>query len=214
MSSENSEKDAQREAVPDQQLRLDQALAAEFTDRLVRLQSHSWKAFGLTYGLRGERGREVFQELRDSEHFLFDMLIDITAVDWMDRREPRFDVVYHLLSLKYTHRLCVKVEVSEAAPEVDSVVDVWPAAHFLEREVWDMYGISFRGHENLRRILMYEEFEGHPLRKDYPLRGKQPRVEMRIPELRNTAGDMQREQLVSLPVRQRPSGQEGGGQKN
>jgi len=119
----------------------------------------------------------------------------------MDVREPRFDVVYQLLSIEHLHRLTLKIQVGEDNPEVDSVLDLWPAANFIEREVWDMFGIKFKGHGDLRRILMYEEFVGHPLRKDYPKRAKQPRVPLRIPELRNPSADMNREQLVSLPVR-------------
>ena len=140
------------------------------------------------------------------------MLIDITAVDYLDSREPRFDVVYQLLSLTHHHRLCLKISADEAKPEVESIRSLWEGANFLEREVWDMYGITFRGHGDLRRILMYDEFVGHPLRKDYPLRAKQPRVQMRIPELRNTSPDMEREVLVSLPVR--PGGRKGTGVAN
>ena len=114
-----------------------------------------------------------------------------------------FEVVYQLLSIKNRFRLCLKIEVDEDNPEVESLVPVHPAANFLEREVWDMYGIKFKDHPDLRRILLYDEFVGYPLRKDYPLRGKQPRVELRIPELRDDSADMKREQLVSLPVRQR-----------
>jgi NADH-quinone oxidoreductase subunit C len=88
----------------------------------------------------------------------------------------RFVVVYHLFSLPLKHRLRLEVPVEEAQAEVDSVTSLWAAADWLEREVWDMFGIRFRGHPNLRRILMYEEFVGHPLRKDYPVNKRQPLI--------------------------------------
>ncbi|MCB0345182.1 MAG: NADH-quinone oxidoreductase subunit C, partial [Bdellovibrionales bacterium] len=153
--------------------------------------------------VRKANAADVLKTPRDAPKLAYNMLIEVTAVDWLDKREPRFDVVYQLLSLEHLHRLCIRIEVDEDKPEVDSVVSLWPTANFLEREVWDMYGISFAGHGDLRRILMYDEFVGHPLRKDYPLRGKQPRVPLRIPELRNTAPDMVRSELVSLPSRRR-----------
>jgi len=88
----------------------------------------------------------------------------------------RFAVVYHLFSQPLKHRLRLEVAVEEADPEVDSVTSLWAAADWLEREVWDMFGIRFRGHPNLKRILMYKEFVGHPLRKDYPVNKRQPLI--------------------------------------
>ena len=189
----------QREPEVQQKLR---AALQVFGEKLVTLPNHCWE-FGLTMGLNDADSTEVFRRLKDEPQFSFNMLIDVTAVDWLDHREPRFEVVYQLLSLTHLHRMCVKIQTPEEKPEVGSVVSLWPTANFLEREVFDMYGIRFRGHPDLRRILMYDEFVGYPLRKDYPLRGKQPRVALRVPELRNTADDMRREELVSLPVRQR-----------
>lgn len=90
--------------------------------------------------------------------------------------DARFVVVYHLFSLSLKHRLRLEVPVEEADAEVESVTSVWAAADWLEREVWDMFGIRFRGHQNLKRILMYEEFVGHPLRKDYPVNKRQPLI--------------------------------------
>jgi NADH-quinone oxidoreductase subunit C len=194
---------------PEAQKKLRAALDVLGEMRTV-LPNHGWE-FGLTIGVKPADASAVFRKLKDDPQFSFNMLIDVTAVDWLDRREPRFDVVYQLLSLPHLHRLCVKIQVGEESPEVDSVVALWPAANFMEREVWDMYGITFRGHGDLRRILMYDEFVGHPLRKDYPIRGKQPRVPLRIPELRNTSDDMYREELVALPVRQRMKQSEQAG---
>jgi NADH-quinone oxidoreductase subunit C len=85
-------------------------------------------------------------------------------------------VVYHLFSLSRKHRLRLEVPVEEADAEVDSVTTLWAGADWLEREVWDMFGIRFRGHQNLKRILMYDEFVGHPLRKDYPVNKRQPLI--------------------------------------
>lgn len=90
--------------------------------------------------------------------------------------ECRFEVVYHFYSLTTNLRLRLKVPVTETDPEVDSLTGLWPAADWFEREVWDMFGIRFNGHPNLRRILTYEPFEGHPLHKDYPVNKRQPLV--------------------------------------
>ncbi len=185
------------------QKRLQDNLVKRFGTGITVLEPHRWAEYGLTIGVARETAFSVFKSLKEENDFLFNMLVDVTAVDWMDRREPRFDVVYQLLSISHNQRLQVKVQAPENKPEVDSVLPLWPAANFLEREVWDMYGVSFKGHGDLRRILMYDEFVGHPLRKDYPLRGKQPRVQLRMPELRNDSEDMMREELVSLPVRNR-----------
>ncbi len=88
----------------------------------------------------------------------------------------RFEVVYHFFSVSLNHRLRVKVPVEEADPVVDSLTSLWGSADWFEREIWDMVGVRFRGHPNLKRILMYEEFEGHPLRKDYPVDQRQPLI--------------------------------------
>ena len=90
--------------------------------------------------------------------------------------DARFAVLYHFYSTTHKHRLRLVVPVEEAAPEVDSLTALWPGANWLEREAWDMFGVGFRGHPDLRRILMYEEFDGHPLRKDYPVNKRQPLI--------------------------------------
>jgi NADH-quinone oxidoreductase subunit C len=111
----------------------------------------------------------ILRFLRDDSRCLFWSLIDITAVDWPSR-ERRFDVVYHLLSPKHNSRIRIKVETDEATP-VPSVIAVFPNADWYEREAYDLYGIVFTGHPDLRRILTDYGFEGHPLRKDFPLTG-------------------------------------------
>jgi NADH-quinone oxidoreductase subunit C len=113
--------------------------------------------------------------LRDDPKLEYGFLIDLTAVDFW-KKQPRFEVVYHLFSLNHGYRLRIKVPVGEPDPEVDTVCEVWPVANWFEREVYDMFGIKFAGHPDLRRILMYPEFEGHPLRKDYPIRKRQPLI--------------------------------------
>jgi NADH-quinone oxidoreductase subunit C len=110
--------------------------------------------------------------------FGFDMLLDITAVDW-PAREPRFDVVYHFYSTRDFVRVRLKTRVPAAAPAVDTLVPLYNAARFAERECHDMYGIEFRGNADLRPILLYEGFVGHPLRKDYPKHREQPLVPYR-----------------------------------
>ena len=101
----------------------------------------------------------------------FEMVVDITAVDWLPR-EPRYDVVYQMLSISGGCRMRVKVELPNVdAPEVPSLTSLWPGANWFEREVYDFFGIVFTGHPDLRRILMPDEWIGHPLRKDYPVGG-------------------------------------------
>jgi NADH-quinone oxidoreductase subunit C len=123
---------------------------------------------------------EVLRFCRDEAPLRFDMLMDLTAVDYLaypGREEaPRFEVVYHLYSVPHNHRLRVKAGVEEDDPVVPTAVPLWPIADWFEREVWDMFGLRFAGHPDLRRLLLYEQFEGHPLRKDYPVSRRQPLI--------------------------------------
>ena len=121
-----------------------------------------------------------FRNLRNSPDLDFDVLVDLTGVDYQGR-DPRFDVVYHFLSLQWNHRLRVKIRVPESDVRVHSLSSIWKSANWLEREAFDMVGIHFDGHPDLRRILMYKEFVGHPLRKDYPVDKRQPLTEERDP---------------------------------
>jgi NADH-quinone oxidoreductase subunit C len=105
--------------------------------------------------------------LLETPSLRFNVLTELTAVDYFPR-EPRFEVVYHLLSVPNRRRLRLKVRLADGAP-VPTVQGVWPAAGWFEREVWDMFGVFFDGHPDLRRILMPEDWEGHPQRKDYPV---------------------------------------------
>jgi len=127
------------------------------------------------------RGDPAFQAGREALHGFverlrgegFDTLVLLTGMDnYLD--EPRFEVTYRLRSLARNADVRINVAVPGEDPEVDSITDLYPAANWMEREVWDMFGVRFRGHPNLERILMWEGFEGHPLRKDYPLLGNSP----------------------------------------
>ncbi len=119
-----------------------------------------------------ERGaiREACAILRDDATCPFNYLADLTCVDWYPS-EPRFEVVYHLLSIPTKERVRLKARLDGSSPAIESVTSVWPAAHNYEREVFDLFGIRFSGHPHLERIMMPENWEGHPLRKDYPVEG-------------------------------------------
>ena len=108
--------------------------------------------------------------LRDHPDLTFNMLSDVTAVDWYPS-EPRFEVVYQLLSIPRKSRLRVKVKLASDQTRIGSVISVWQSCNFFEREVFDLFGIEFEGHPFLKRIMMPEDWKGHPLRKDYPVEG-------------------------------------------
>jgi len=116
---------------------------------------------------------EIFRALKFLKEEGFDSLTDITAVDYPER-DLRFEVVYHLYSMKRGERLRIKTLVGEKEPILPSIIKIWKGANWLEREVYDMFGIKFEGHPNLERILLWEGFPGHPLRKDFPLRKDVP----------------------------------------
>jgi NADH-quinone oxidoreductase subunit C len=117
-----------------------------------------------------ENIREAAALLRDHADYPFNYLSDITCVDWYPA-EPRFEVIYHLLSISKKDRVRLKVRLGSASPAVESLTAVWPGANYFEREVFDLFGIRFTGHPYLVRLLMPEDWEGHPLRKDYPVEG-------------------------------------------
>lgn len=121
---------------------------------------------------------EVSRFLKEDSDLHFNFLMDLTVVDYLNQktRYERFEVVYHFYSLKHNHRIRVRALVSETDCTIDSLVSLWVGANWFEREAYDMYGIKFNGHPNLKRILLYEEFVGHPLRKDYPINKRQPLI--------------------------------------
>jgi NADH-quinone oxidoreductase subunit C len=114
--------------------------------------------------------REACALLRDDAECALNFLSDVTCVDWYPA-EPRFEVVYHLLSISKKERVRLKVRLDSSSPAVESITSVWPGANYFEREVFDLFGVRFTGHPYLRRLLMPEDWEGHPLRKDYPVEG-------------------------------------------
>jgi len=154
-----------------------QCLKSRFGDAILDTHERLGEATALV-----ERGWlvEMLLFCRDERALGFDVLMDLTAADYLKYpgREdgPRFEVVYHLYSLPHNHRVRLKVRVDEDDAVVPSAVELWPIANWLEREVWDMFGVHFSGHPDLRRLLMYEEFVGHALRKDYPINRRQPLI--------------------------------------
>jgi len=152
-----------------------QVIAERFPAAVI--SSHAWRGDD-TVVLEREYLVEVCRFLKHDPEMAFNLPVDVCGVDYLGHREPRFEVVYHLYSVTHRHRVRLKVQVPEDDCEVPSVISVWRGVDWFEREAWDMYGVRFAGHPDLRRILMYEEFEGHPLRKDYPQRGYQPLMPM------------------------------------
>ncbi len=144
----------------------------------IVLSSHAYRG-DETIVVDAKKILEVMRTLRDDATLQLNFLVDLTAVDYLGR-EPRFEVVYHLRSMLSGDRLRVKAPLADledgSNPIIDSIAELWATANWFEREVWDLYGIKFANHPDLRRILMYEEFVGHPLRKDYPKEKRQPLV--------------------------------------
>ncbi len=137
----------------------------------------SWASFGMpVLELQVSRLMTVVQRLRTE--FGFTLFLDVTAVDH-PTRQPRFDLVYHFMSAQHRSRIRLKLQVSEEAPVVPTLTGLFGSARYMEREVHDMYGIRFDGNADLRPILLYEGFVGHPLRKDYPMEQEQPIVPYR-----------------------------------
>ena len=141
---------------------------AQFGDDTAVVEAAQWKA--------------VAQYLRDDARLAMDHFIDLTAVHYPQRESGRFEVVLHMRSFDKAHRVRLKARLDiqeDGCAHIDSLADVWEGANWFERECFDMFGVVFDGHPDLRRILMYEEFEGHPLRKDYPADRIQPLVPFR-----------------------------------
>ncbi len=123
---------------------------------------------------------EVARFCHDDPSVDLKLPLSVTCVDYLGQERPRFELVYTLYSIAHKHRLRLKVQLEEANPVAPSVTPVWAGMDYWERYCWDMYGIQFTGRTTeLKRLWMYEEFVGHPLRKDYPLRGRQPRIPQR-----------------------------------
>jgi NADH-quinone oxidoreductase subunit C len=155
------------EGFVDLQQRAEDLIKARFADEIVGVGEHASQKW---IEVKRTRIVEILRTLRDE--LSFDMLMDLTATDWLNQGKPeRFAVVYQLYSLSENGYYRVKAWVPEDDPEIDTVMSLWKAAPFAEREVFDMFGLRFRGHDGLKRILLPDTYPGHPLRKDYPLTG-------------------------------------------
>lgn len=160
-----------------------------FLDRFLKDFKEAIKNWGEFRGqvfvivYKKEKIREIVKYLKD---YGFDHLQMLTCVDYFKKREDfRFEVVYQFYSISKRLSIRIRVLVSEEDPTVDSIVDLYPVANFFEREVFDMFGVRFRGHPNLRRILLPENWKGHPLRKDYPLQPQEkPEEFIKLVELK------------------------------
>jgi len=147
------------------------------SNSLSDLYDRSWDSFGmLVLELPVANILPLVTRLK-REH-TFDLLLDITAIDYPER-EPRFDVVYHLYSSRHGKRIRLKTQVSETEPHIPTLTGLYGSANYIEREIHEMYGIKSTGNNDLRPILLYEGFVGHPLRKDYPIDMEQPIVAYR-----------------------------------
>ena len=145
-----------------------QRIQAQFPEHLIDAR----EAFGeLTLQLRREGIADVCRFLRDDPDLAFDHITDICSVDYPEDEE-RFEVVYHFYSIRKRHRIRVKARLPEEDCTIDSLTGLWRGANFLEREVYDMMGIRFNHHPDLRRILLTDDFDGYPLRKDFPTEGR------------------------------------------
>ena len=146
------------------------ALAVLLAWRPDVVEGAKWDREEFAIVLQREALREGCALLRDDPQTQFNFLSDVTCVDWYPS-EPRFEVVYNLLSIPRKDRVRIKVRLDGSDPNVESLTGLWPGANFFEREVFDLFGIRFNGHPYLRRIMMPDDWEGHPLRKDYPVEG-------------------------------------------
>ncbi len=156
-------------------LALAQAVLTKFPQHVTGVEDRHGVGVAV---VKRESIRTVCAALKDDPDFRFEMLMDLFAVDYLhwEERDVRFDVLYSLYSYSKKHRVFLRVHVPEREVVVDSVAPVWPGANWFERETWDMFGIRFEGHPDLKRILMYEGFEGHALRKDYRYNKRQPLI--------------------------------------
>ncbi len=152
-------------------LQIAKMIEEKFADQVLGTTSFAGQ---VGVSLKKDRIKDVCGYLRDEPQLKMDHLADLTAVDFSTYpgdTGPRFEVVYNLISTVYRHRIRLKVRVPEEDPRIDTVSSIWQTAHWHERETYDLMGIKFDGHPDLRRILMPEDWEGHPLRKEYPLKG-------------------------------------------
>ena len=137
--------------------------------------------FGVSISVKSQRILEILEQCRSNEDLNFTFLTDLTAVDYLKMdASGRFAVIYVLKNLEKMETLIIKAFLLEEELAIDSVSNIWKSAEWLEREVWDLFGIRFNNHPNLKRILLPDDYEGHPLRKDYPLKGRGERDSFKI----------------------------------
>jgi len=146
-------------------------LKAAFPDSVIEVKEFRGD---ITVTIKKEDLLSIMQFLRDDEELRFKYLASISGVDYlkMEGMENRFAILYHLYSFKSNRRLAIKTFILENSPEIDSVYSLWKTADWQEREIYDLFGITFKGHPGLKRVFLPEDYEGHPLRKDYPLEGR------------------------------------------
>ena len=183
MSEEISTKET---GTPPETGELTTLLKQEFPDDVTDFHAHRDDE---TVVIKRDALEAVCRFLRDDTRCSFEIMMDLTAVDRLEMNEsPRFEMVYHFKSLTHARRLRLKVRLTEDDCKISSIHHLWKAVDWYERECFDMFGIVFEGHPGLRRILMYDEFEGHPLRKDYPIDKQQPLMELKEVEERHVYG--------------------------
>lgn len=152
-------------------VQIEKMIEEKFPDQVLGTVSHAGQVGVM---LRKDKIRDICLYLRDEPSLRMDLLADLTAVDYSaypGDKGPRFEVVYNLISTTYRHRIRLKVRLDGEDPRIGTVSSVWNTANWHERETWDLMGIRFDDHPDLRRILLSEDWEGHPLRKEYPAEG-------------------------------------------
>jgi NADH-quinone oxidoreductase subunit C len=149
-------------------VKIAEKIKEEFPEEIIDIKEFRGQ---VSAALKKDRIVEICRYLHGQPELYFDYLTDLCAVDYLGKKSKRFEVVYHLYSIRHRHRFRLKAEVSESDPAIDSVTPVWVGADWHEREAFDLFGIVFNGHPDLRRILLPEDWEGYPLRKDYPVKG-------------------------------------------
>jgi len=161
-------------------LEIAERLKERFLSEIIDIRQFRDQVF---VSIKREKIVEICRFLHEDPEIRMDFLVDLCGVDYPGRKY-RFEIIYNLFSIKFRHRIILKALIPEDDPSIDSVVSIWNTANWHEREACDMFGIVFNGHPDLRRILMPEDWEGFPLRKDYPLTGREDREYKPYEELR------------------------------
>ncbi len=155
-------------------LQIAQRISGHFPEEVLEITDHHGQ---VSVSVRRGKIAQILRFLKQTEDLQFDHLNDLCGVDYMGRAGDRFEVVYNLYSIKYGHFIRIRAHVPEADCHIQSVTPLWSGANWHERECFDLFGIRFDGHPDMRRVLMPDDWEGHPLRKDYPLKGPGPEAE-------------------------------------